>query len=136
MWCSTNKDNGTLRLVKRNTTSFLHLKKRRHLNMFCKSLPYQHQPLTKTLFHLLRVKGSCHTQEPSKIFMIEVRDWIISRYFVSLQIMNHWTLKKLYKIKDGEMQWTMKLDPSRKTTHGNSSPFQKGTRLLVSSGCT
>ena len=29
-----------------------------------------------------------------------------------------------------------KLNPSRRMTHRNSSPFQKGTRLLVSSGCT
>jgi len=29
-----------------------------------------------------------------------------------------------------------KLDPSKRTTHGNSSPFRKGTSLLVSSGCT
>ena len=66
-------------------------------------LTHQHQPLTKTLCHLLRVKGLCHAQEPSKIFMIKLRDWIISHYFVSLQIVNQRTLKKLWKIKDGEM---------------------------------
>ena len=82
------KDNGNLRLMKRNTTSFLHLKKKRHLNMFNKSLPHQHQPLTTILCHLLRVKGSCHAQESSKIFMIILRDWIMSHKFVSLQIIN------------------------------------------------
>ena len=61
--------------------NFLHLKKIRHLNMFSKSSPYQHQPLTKTLCHLLSVKGLCHTHEPSKIFMIKLKDWIISHYF-------------------------------------------------------
>ena len=136
MWCSTKKDNGTLRLMKRNTTSFLYLKKRRNLNMFSKSSPHQHQPLMKTIFHLLRVKRLCHAQEPSKIFMIELRDWIISNYFVSFHIFNKWALKKLCKIKDGEMWWMKKLDPSKRTTHGNSSPFRKGTSLLVSSGCT
>ena len=68
--------------------------------------------------------------------MIEVRDWIISYYFSSLKIVNQWTLKKLCKIKDGEMQWMKKLDPLRRMTHGHSSPFQKGTMVLVSSGCT
>ena len=63
-------------------------------------LPHQHQPLMKILCHLLRVKGLCHVQEPSKIFMMELRDWIISHYFVSLHIVNQWTLKKLRKIKD------------------------------------
>ena len=37
-------------------------------------LPHQHQPLMKILCHLLRVKGLCHVQEPSKIFMMELRD--------------------------------------------------------------
>ena len=132
----TKNDNGTLRLMKRNTNFFLQLKKKRHLNMFGKSSPHQHQPLMKTFCHLLRVKWLCHAQEPSKIFMIELRDWIISHYFVSLQTVNQWTLKKLCKIKDIEMQWMKKLNQSRRMTHRNSSPFQKGTRLLVSSGCT
>ena len=81
MWCTMKKENGTLRLMERNTNFFLHLKKIRHLNMLGKTSPHQHQPLTKILCHLLRVKVSCHTQEPSKIFMIELRDWIISHYF-------------------------------------------------------
>ena len=68
------KENGTLRLMERNTNFFLHLKKIRHLNMLGKTSPHQHQPLTKILCHLLRVKVSCHTQEPSKIFMIKLGD--------------------------------------------------------------
>ena len=66
--------------------------------------------------------------------MIELRDWIISHYFVSLQIVNQWTLKKLCKIKDEEMQWTKKLDPSRRTTHRDSSPIQKAQGYWCQAG--
>jgi hypothetical protein len=46
--------------------------------------------------------------------------------------MNQETVKKLRKIRNGEMQWTYKLKPSRRMIRGNSSHFIKITRILVS----
>ena len=131
MWCSTNKDNGTLRLVKRNTTSFLHLKKRRHLNMFSKSSPININ----------------HSRRHFAISW-EWKGYVTHNLYDQTKRLDSITLFCLFadcepvdfeearKTKDREIQWTKKLDPSRRTTHGNSSPLKKGKRLLVSSGCT
>jgi hypothetical protein len=110
------KENETLEHTKRNIVSFQNLKKK-HLRKFNKYPAHQHRPLLKTL----EVKGLRRVQEVSKIFMTTQRPYHhkelkifmrklpelkVPHYYVFQQIMNQETVKKLRKIRNGEMQWT------------------------------
>ena len=70
MWCSTKKENGTLRLMKMNTTSYLHLMKKRHLNMFNKSSSHASTSTTHrdTLPSLDSERAVSHTRTIQDLF--------------------------------------------------------------------
>ena len=131
----TKKGNGTLRLMKRNTTFFPQLKEE-------KTPQHVQQELTPST-------STTHedTLPSPKSERVVSRTRTVQDLYDQTERLDNITLFCLFAdcepvdfeevVQDKRRRDAMDKEnnPSRRRTHGNSSPFQKGTRLSVSSEC-